>query len=181
MHGRRSRQTLRILWKSGMNRCWRDQVVERGIAWRKRFHSVRPAVHGALMEASAFERLMEAVDYIDSDVFHQSDAEAVICGPAPEVDNSTIGRVPTGLPAYLIELYRVPLLTKVHEQYYFRRMNFRKFQFSELRKATGTQKPSAHMVSKLESHLADITEVKNLLIRFQPEARGFNCETLSQS
>lgn len=143
----------------------RWQLGESVACLAKAFSLSKTAVHGALMEARV-KRLMEAnVDYIDSDVFHQSNAEAVICGPAPEVDNSTIGRVPTGLPAYLIELYRVPLLTKVHEQYYFRRMNFRKFQFSELRKELDIQKPSARMVSKLESHLADITEVKNLLIR----------------
>lgn len=143
----------------------RWQLGESVACLAKAFSLSKTAVHGALMEARV-KRLVEAnVDYIDNDVFHQSNAEAVICGPAPEVDNSTVGRVPTGLPAYLIELYRVPLLTKVHEQYYFRRMNFRKFQFSELRKELDVRKPSARMVSKLEAILAEITEVKNLLIR----------------
>ena len=131
----------------------------------KAFSMSKTAVHGALVEARV-KRLMEAdVDYIDSDEFRQRNAESLICGAAPEVDDSTVSRIPTGLPAYLVELYRVPLLSKVHEQYYFRRMNFRKFQFSELRNELDVTKPSARMVSRLESLLSDITEIKNLLIR----------------
>ena len=131
----------------------------------KAFSLSKTAVHGALMEARV-KRLVDVnVDYIDSDEFGRKNAETMICGPAPEIDHSTVGRVPTGLPAYLVELYRVPLLTKAHEQYYFRRMNFRKFQFSELRNELDVKKPTARMVSKLESLLADIIEVKNLLIR----------------
>lgn len=157
------------LWNSDEER--NEYMLERSLLGESvaclatAFSISKTAVHAGLMEARVRRLLGADVDYIDSDEFHQRHAEALICGPAPEVDNSTIGRVPTGLPAYLAELYRVPLLTKAHEQYYFRRMNFRKFQFSELRNELDVKKPSARMVSKLESLLADITEVKNLLIR----------------
>lgn len=131
----------------------------------KSFQMSKTAVHAALLQARV-ERLLQAnVDYIDSAEFHLKNAESLICGPPPELSSDGLDRVPSGLPAYLVELYRVPLLTKSHEQYYFRRMNFRKFQFSELRDQLADGNPSARLVSKLEKLLADITEVKNLLIR----------------
>lgn len=132
----------------------------------QRFKMSRTAVHAALLE-SRVRRLMAAnVDFIESDEFQRPGAEAAICGVAPALDTSSSGgRTPSGLPAYLGELYRVPLLTREHEQYYFRRMNFRKFQFSQLRQQLDPKKPAARIVSKLERLLDDITEVKNLLIR----------------
>ncbi len=132
----------------------------------QRFHLSKTAVHAGLMEARV-RRIMEAnVDFIDSPEFHLSNAESTICGPAPVVGTGGFeGRLPSGLPAYLSELYRVPLLNKEQEQYFFRRMNFRKFQFSELRKDLNPAKPTARLVSRLEKVLEDISEIKSLLIR----------------
>ncbi len=132
----------------------------------QRFQLSRTAIHSAMME-SRVRKVVEAnVDYIDSSEFRSQDAENRICGAAPETSRgSHEGRLPSGLPAYLTELYRVPLLTKEQEQYYFRRMNFRKFQFSELRQELDPAKPTARLVSKLEKLHEDITEIKNLLIR----------------
>ncbi|MFN9720715.1 MAG: sigma-70 family RNA polymerase sigma factor, partial [Planctomycetota bacterium] len=132
----------------------------------QRYRMSKTAVHAALMEARVRRLLQADVDFIDSLEFHAANAETTICGAAPEVADSTFeGRLPSGLPAYLTELYRVPLLNKAQEQYYFRRMNFRKFQFSELRRELNPDKPVARLVSRLERLLNDISEVKNLLIR----------------
>ncbi len=130
------------------------------------FQLSKTAIHTALQEARIRRLMMVNVDFIDSSEFHSRDAEAVICSKAPVADaDGYEGRVPSGLPAYLGELYRVPLLTKPQEQYYFRRMNFRKFQFSVLREQLEPSKPVARLVARLEALLADICEVKNLLIR----------------
>lgn len=132
----------------------------------QRFRMSRTAVHAGLLEARVRYLLAANVDFIDSEEFHRDGAEAVICGVAPEIDASACGgKTPAGLPAYLGELYRVPLLTREHEQYYFRRMNFRKFQFAQLREQLNPEKPAARIVSKLERLLEDITDIKNLLIR----------------
>jgi RNA polymerase primary sigma factor len=126
----------------------------------------RTAVHAALLSARVRRIMAENVDYIDSTEFHQPGAEEEICGPGPMVSDGGSGaRVPSGLPAYLVELYRVPLLNKSQEQYYFRRMNFQKFRYSELREQLDVNKPSARIVAKLERLLADINQIKNLLIR----------------
>lgn len=148
-----------------------ESVLERSLLGEgvaclaKAFQMSKTAVHASLLKARIARLNLANVDYIDSAEFHQKNAESVICGPAPALSDASLDKVPSGLPAYLVELYRVPLLTKAHEQYYFRRMNFRKFQFSELRGELDKKTPSARTVSKLERLLADITEVKNLLIR----------------
>jgi RNA polymerase primary sigma factor len=159
----------RLVWNSDAER--NELLLSRSLAGEsvaclaKAFGLSKTAVHTALMSARVI-RLNEAnVDYIDSEEFRVRNAEALICGPAPDADNSSVGRIPSGLPAYLTELYRVPLLTKAQEQYYFRRMNFRKFQFSALRSELDNAKPSARIVSRLEALLADITDIKNLLIQ----------------
>lgn len=159
----------RFSWNSESER--NELLLSRSLAGEsvaclaRTFNLSKTAVHGALM-AARVARLNEAnVDFINSAEFSARNAETVICGQAPEIDNSSVGRIPAGLPAYLTELYRVPLLTKAQEQYYFRRMNFRKFQFSQLRSELDAAKPSARVVSKLEALLADISEIKNLLIQ----------------
>lgn len=130
------------------------------------YNMSRTAIHAALLEARVHRLISANVDYIDSDEFERVNAESTICGPSPAVSESGFaGRMPTGLPAYLGELYRVPLLTKEQEQYYFRRMNFQKWRFSQLRQQLDVRKPSARIVSKLEHLLEDISDVKNLLIR----------------
>ena len=130
------------------------------------FQVSRTAVHTALVQARARRILAEVVEFIDNKQFRSPSAEAVICGKPPEVsEGERSGRIPSGLPAYLGELYRVRLLTKDEEQYYFRKMNFRKFQFLQLREGLDPAQPSARLVSRLERLLGEISEIKNLLIK----------------
>lgn len=168
--GRIAAQGLASVWSSAEVR--NDEILERSLAGEsvaciaQAYTLSRTAIHSALMEARVRRLLAANVDYIDSAEFRRDEAEAEICQPAPVTQGASFeGRMPSGLPAYLNELYQVPLLTKEQEQYYFRRMNFRKFQFSELRGQLNPQKPAARLVSKLESLLEDLLGVKNLLIR----------------
>ncbi len=130
------------------------------------FQVSRTAVHAALVQARARRVMAEIVEFIDNNQFQSPGAEASICGKPPEIPaGDRPMRMPSGLPAYLGELYRVRLLTKDEEQYYFRKMNFRKYQFLQLRASLDLAKPSARLVSRLERLLAEISDVKNLLIR----------------
>ena len=130
------------------------------------FHVSRTAVHTALVQARARRVLSEVVEFIDNNQFRSPSAEAVICGKPPEVsEEERPARIPSSLPAYLGELYRVRLLTKAEEQYYFRKMNFRKFQFLQLRAGLDSTKPSARLISRLERLLGEISGIKNLLIQ----------------
>jgi RNA polymerase sigma factor (sigma-70 family) len=125
-----------------------------------------PAFRAAITLSRA-QRLLELpLDFIDSPEFSGANAEATICGPEPEVATTECrGKVPSGLPAYLEELYRVPLLNREQEQYYFRRFNFRKFQLAQQRQQLVDSKPTARLINRLERIADDILRIKNLLIR----------------
>lgn len=126
----------------------------------------RSSLQDLLVRARADRLLRFDCEYIDSDEFRAADAEKVICGAeAPE--SAPVGRVriPEGIPAYLAELYRVPLLTREQEQYFFRRMNFRKYQFCELRQQLQSGRARRRLLDRLESLKEEITELKNHLIR----------------
>jgi RNA polymerase sigma factor (sigma-70 family) len=125
-----------------------------------------PAFRAAITLSRAQRLLDLSLDYIDSPEFAQANAEATICGPEPDIDESESRvKVPSGLPAYLEELYRVPLLNREQEQYYFRRFNFRKFQLAQQRQQLVESKPSARLINRLERLADDILRIKNLLIR----------------
>ena len=165
-----STHTAPVGWVSVSDR--NDELLERSSlgdsvpSLAQEFQISRTAVHAALMEARVRRLLTVDVSYIDSSEFRRANAESAICGPAPVIDAEAFdGKTPTGLPAYLGEMYTVPLLTREQEQYYFRRMNFRKFQFTELRDQLDREKPAARIVSRMETLFEDINQVKNLLIR----------------
>lgn len=126
----------------------------------------RAAVQDLLVRARV-DRLMQAdCEFIDSDEFHEAGAEERICGEeAPEAPPVGRVRIPDGIPSYLADLYRVPLLTREQEQYLFRRMNFRKYQFCELRGQLPSGRARRRLLERLESLLAEVTELKNHLIR----------------
>ena len=151
------------IWERMLVRAEQGQSVE---CLARSFQVSRTAVHTALVQARACRVLAEVVEFIDNNQFRSPSAEAAIGGKPPEVaEGERPARIPSGLPAYLGELYRVRLLTKEEEQYYFRKMNFRKFQFLQLRAGLDSSKPSARLISRLERLLGEISEIKNLLIR----------------
>lgn len=161
--GRDAAESPEELAERMLSRAEQGQGVE---SLAQAFQLSRTAVHAALVKARALRILTNDIEFIDNKEFRAPCAEAAICGKPPEVpDTDRPARMPSGLPAYLGELYRVRLLTKDEEQYYFRKMNFRKFQFIQLRQSLDLSKPSARLVSRLERLLAEISEIKNLLIK----------------
>lgn len=125
-----------------------------------------PAFRAAITLLRAQRLLEMPLDYIDSPEFAQPDAESRICGAEPAaLGGESRMKVPSGLPAYLEELYRVPLLNREQEQYYFRRFNFRKFQLVQQRQLLVESKPTARLINRLERLADDILRIKNLLIR----------------
>ena len=105
------------------------------------------------------------IDFMDSPEFHKKNAEATICDTPPEGDNTGVMRPPSGLPPYLASLYTVPLLNKAQEQYWFRKMNYRKWQAAELRETIDPVRPKVREMKKVEALLDEATEIKNFLIR----------------
>ncbi|MEI7698198.1 MAG: sigma-70 family RNA polymerase sigma factor [Planctomycetia bacterium] len=160
--------------ESGRRMEWDQQILERHLAGESvaalaaAFSVSKPLVHTAIATARTQRIVAYNADFIDSPEFHQERAEDNICGPEPVLGtpgDEGVTRIPTGLPAYLVELYRVPLLTREQEQYFFRRLNFRKYQFVELRKTLDVHRPSARLLKRLEAWVEDIKRLKALLIR----------------
>jgi len=132
----------------------------------RRFGRSQSAIKSILSTVQTRRLKTTPIAFMDSPEFHEPDAESVIYVDAPEYDSSAGSpRVPSGLPAYLADLYRVPLLNKAQEQHYFRLMNFLKFQALQLQEQLDLSHPVARVVRKLKSLLDEAAKVKSLLIR----------------
>ncbi|MEZ6042436.1 MAG: sigma-70 family RNA polymerase sigma factor [Planctomycetaceae bacterium] len=145
------------------------EMFQKGVAvadLAKRFSRSRPEIHGILSEVRAIRLKSVAMDYMDSEEFRCDDADSTICAAPPAYDGGAgVQKPPSGLPPYLADLYKVPLLNKPQEQHYFRLMNYLKFRFTELQSSLDVKRPALKVIGELESLQQRIAEVKNLLIR----------------
>jgi RNA polymerase primary sigma factor len=132
----------------------------------RRFGRSQSSIKAILSTVQTRRLKTTPIEFMDSPEFHEEDAESVIYVDAPEYDAAASRpRVPSGLPAYLADLYRVPLLNKAQEQHYFRLMNFLKFQARQLQEELDLSHPVARVVRRLKSLMDEATKVKSLLIR----------------
>lgn len=132
----------------------------------RRFGRSQASIKALLSTVHVRRLKTTAIAFIDSREFYQPNAESVIVVDAPEHgEDAGPVRVPSGLPAYLSDLYQVPLLNKPQEQHYFRLMNFLKWQACQLQKQLGLNHPVARLVRKLNTLLDEVAKVKGLLIR----------------
>lgn len=130
-----------------------------------RYCRTKSSVYRIVSEVRAQRLLEQPIDYMDSEVFHQPNAEEIILTTPPESVMPSTTRVPPGLPPYLASLYSIPLLTKEEEVYYFRKMNYLKFKASELRKTIDPLRPKTKDMNLIEEYLDKAVEIKNFLIR----------------
>ncbi len=132
----------------------------------RRFGRTRAVIQAALAEVRALRLKSLVMEFIDSPEFSVPDAESRILveGPAGN-ESDRAPRSPSGLPAYLAELYNVPLLNREQEQYYFRKMNFLKYRFVELQNSLNPRHPGTRVPAEMERLLQQIADVKSLLIR----------------
>jgi len=132
----------------------------------KRYCRTKASIYRIVAELRAKRLIEQPIDYMDSEEFHVENADEICLGPAPEAAKpSSTFRPPPGLPPYLASLYRVPLLTKEQEVYYFRKMNYLKFKAAELRDSLDVRKAKSKEMDAVEKLLSESVEVKNLLIR----------------
>ncbi len=132
----------------------------------REYGRTKSSIYRIISEVRAERLLQQKIDYMDSPEFHRPNADRTILGPPPEVERKqTVVKPPPGLPPYLASLYEVPLLTREQEQYYFRKMNFLKFQAHQLREKINPSRPKSADLDRLEELLRQAVEVKNFLIR----------------
>ncbi len=124
-------------------------------------------VSRAELKLRARKLLQLTINYIYNDTFDRPDAEAKILGPMPADtrQNGKNGKAPKGLPAYLAELYRTPLLTKEQEVYLFRKMNYLKYRADQLRRTLNPKQVSAAKVEQIERLLEEAKQVRNQIVQ----------------
>ncbi len=122
----------------------------------------------ARKRAALFER---AIEDIGGDVFLESDAERLASTPpadagVPLERAAAEARAPAGrsLSPYLASLYQTRLLTKDEEQFYFRRMNWLKFQAVTRRDRLDPKRATMKQLKQIEGLLAEAETVKAILI-----------------
>ncbi len=130
-----------------------------------RYCRTKSSVYRIISEVRAQRLVEQPIDYMDSEEFHQDNAQELILTDPPEGKPVSTTRVPPGLPPYLASLYSIPLLTKDEEVFYFRKMNYLKYLACELQKTIDPTRPKTRDMNLIEEHLDKAVEIKNFLIR----------------
>ena len=145
------------------------RAFQRGIAvdaLAEQWKRTKASIYRIVTEVRAELLIEQPLDFMDCAEFHEANAAARILTAPPATERRTTAvKPPPGLPPYLASLYAIPLLTKEEEVYYFRKMNFLKFQATEVRKQIDPARPRAKDMDKLERLIEGATEIKNFLIR----------------
>lgn len=135
-------------------------------ALSQKWKRTKASVYRIITEVRAELLLEQAIDFMDSDEFRAEGAAERILQPPPSVERrGPAVKPPPGLPPYLASLYAIPLLTREEEVYYFRKMNFLKFQASQLRSTIDPTRPRGKDMDRVEGLIEEASEIKNFLIR----------------
>jgi RNA polymerase primary sigma factor len=113
----------------------------RGIAVEtlaKRFNRTRTSMYRVINEVRAQRLLEQPLDYIYHVSFDDPAMEPVILALMPDEEEYEAKKrqmkAPKDVPAELVPMYEVPLLSKEQEQHLFRQFNFLKHKASQLRR-----------------------------------------------
>ena len=68
------------------------------------------------------------------------------------------------MPAYLANLYDVPLLTREQEAHLFRKMNYLKYKASRLRDTLDVSRPKSRLMDQIEKLYDESVAIKNQII-----------------
>jgi len=111
------------------------------------------------------------IEYIGGDVFQAEDADRLANTPPADAKiplqrsaaeaQAAAGR---SLSPYLASLYQTRLLSKDEEQFYFRRMNWLKFQAIERRNRLDPKRATLRQLKQVEALLAEAETIKAILI-----------------
>lgn len=110
------------------------------------------------------------IEYIGGDVFLEKDADLLANSPPADaeipLEGFSSGKKSSGrsLSPYLASLYQTRLLSKDEEQFYFRRMNWLKFQALQKRNRLDPKRATMKQMKQIEAVLAEAETVKAILI-----------------
>jgi len=132
----------------------------------EKYGRTRTSIYRIVSEARAQRLLDQPIDCIYNAEFEAPGAdESILRGPVPPAPRGSTPKPPPGLPPYLAQLYKIPLLNREQEVYYFRRYNYLKFRAARLRDRLDVSRAKAAVMDQIEAFLDEAGEIKNLLIR----------------
>lgn len=149
-------------------RCYRSGDSVPDLA--RRFGRTTSNIYRVIQEIRAKELLSRDIEYIHSEEFDLPNAdELILRNGTPSGRLEARGRRtrrPTGdLPAYLKELYDLPLLKRQQERELFRRYNYLKFKAKRLAATIDPRRPRSRSLNELDDLLTRADEIKNELIQ----------------
>jgi RNA polymerase primary sigma factor/RNA polymerase sigma factor len=126
-------------------------------------------IYGIIKEIRA-ARIMELpLDSMGNEHFaalRSEKMEREILCPPPESDQPAKKlRVPSGMPAYLANLYDVPLLTREQEAHLFCKMNYLKYKASRLRDTLDVSRPRSRLMDQIQRLYDESVATKNHIVR----------------
>lgn len=141
----------------------------------ERFEHSPARIRRILTRVRAAELLAAPIDYMHNESFDAPDAERRILDAETPSHAATDGnacdvmltRTPAGLPPYLRDLYRTPLLTPAEEVASFRQMNFLRHQAEGLRQDLPADAAAvkASAIAAINDRLERAADIKNRIIK----------------
>jgi RNA polymerase sigma factor (sigma-70 family) len=139
------------------------------------------AQHGALRERAQQIKLMD-IGFMANPLFEHPDADEIILKVLPEAAIAhaqatvTAGtnvktadvymvRIPGGLPAFLADIFRQPVMPQEIETDAFRRMNYLKFKASRLQAALDPASATEENLAAIETLLSQAAALKNMILQ----------------
>ncbi|MDX2201087.1 MAG: sigma-70 family RNA polymerase sigma factor [Phycisphaerae bacterium] len=129
------------------------------------------SVYAIVTQMRALERRRTPIEFIASDEFEQSGADALVLkdaslkNPYKPAEIGAASRTPANLPPYLKQLFSLPLLTPQGEAALFRKMNYLKFKAERMRKALDPASASAAELDRIDALLEESCETKNQIMQ----------------
>lgn len=139
-------------------------------ALAERFGRPTSWVYATITEMRARSLRAERIDFVPSDEFLVPDADAVILERTPAAAlrqplPESARRIPAGLPPYLAQLFRIPLLTPAGEVHLFRKMNYLKFKAEQLRAQLVPETATADVLDRIDELVAAAASVKSEIVQ----------------
>jgi len=128
------------------------------------------AIYRVLHRTLVNQALETTIKFVPNPQFDEPDADKEILGDQglfiiPPESAAPRVKAPPDLPAYLRELYRIPLLTREQEADLFRKYNFVKSRMALLQESIRQQGYKADVIQAFEAHRAAAQTLRQILVR----------------
>jgi RNA polymerase sigma factor (sigma-70 family) len=128
----------------------------------------RSAVYRVLLDDRIERLARRKAKFHDDPIYHQADALDAVNAIVGSADAAIVSgepvRIPKGLPPYLQDLYRTPLLTPQQERALFLKFNYHKMLFVQARRRFDPELARKRELDQLDAHWKDALAVKNRIV-----------------